>query len=485
MVKIRDNKKQLAQKRKQIEETNENKIFPKNDNEIQEEYNILFISFDIVNSTQYKVHNEDSWVVTITKIFAQLKEQMGYLISDALLWRVIGDEIIFIVKITSMEILGKYVDTVFGIIQKLNLDIENMTSGKKFYDVETGVQGALWIAPITDETRVEKLDTPIHGNVFMKYTNEGNNQISTVYEFMGNDIDTGFRIKKYTQKGRLVISFELAYLLSQDTQCNSCLHIIAYKRLKGVWENKLYPIIWYHNDKTSQTGKFEDSFKFDEASENELVYEYYENKQGKNIAIDKKMFGNTFQTLSQINNERRYQKKIEAIIEIMSNNSITKISIESPGTIKLQLSAICFNDSENAIFIIKRNKSVEVNAGKWEFGHISAKGKMRNQECIESGYLEKYGLIIKVIMEEGRNDNQPRPLFLYQYEKAGDFNRGITVLAKVDNKKNQKYSITEYEDIRWITENEISNLKDEECVDDLKCSLKRAFDMIREIHSHE
>ena len=59
------------------------------------------------------------------------------------------------------------------------------------------------------------------------------------------------------------------------------------------------------------------------------------------------------------------------------------------------------------------------------------------------------------------------------------------MLAKVDNKENQKCSSTEYEGIRWITEEEIPNLKDEECVDDLKCYLKRAFDMIKEIQSHE
>ena len=65
--------------------------------------------------------------------------------------------------------------------------------------------------------------------------------------------------------GRLALSFELAYLISQRTDTLSYLHIITYRRLKGVWKNKLYPIIWYHDpkaylEKYQKEIAFEDSF---------------------------------------------------------------------------------------------------------------------------------------------------------------------------------------------------------------------------------
>lgn len=64
-----------------------------------------------------------------------------------------------------------------------------------------------------------------------------------VFEFLGNDIDIGFRIKENTQKRRFIISYELAYILSKNIDYLMNIHIITYKCLKGVWQNRLYSII--------------------------------------------------------------------------------------------------------------------------------------------------------------------------------------------------------------------------------------------------
>lgn len=65
-------------------------------------------------------------------------------------------------------------------------------------------------------------------------------------EFLGKDIDAGFRLKEYPQDRRLCISIELAYFLVHGGKRNN-LHIMNYTRLKGVWNRDLYPIIWYYN----------------------------------------------------------------------------------------------------------------------------------------------------------------------------------------------------------------------------------------------
>lgn len=71
-----------------------------------------------------------------------------------------------------------------------------------------------------------------YDNIFKKYRINDSQQIN---EFLGQDIDTGFRIKKETQDRRLVISVELAKILSDKTEYLSRLNIITYKSLKGVW----------------------------------------------------------------------------------------------------------------------------------------------------------------------------------------------------------------------------------------------------------
>lgn len=58
----------------------------------------------------------------------------------------------------------------------------------------------------------------------------------------------------------MAISFELAYILSKDTDYLKNIYIITYKSLKGIWQNRMYPIIWYHDPKYAENVQFEDSF---------------------------------------------------------------------------------------------------------------------------------------------------------------------------------------------------------------------------------
>ena len=452
-------------------------------NDVSYNYNVLFTSFDIVNSTQYKVQRIE-WLDEITNIFNELQKRIELKISEAQLWRVIGDEIIFIVKVNSISSLSDYVKKVFAIIQDMNLRLDdrlnhNYEKLKNINAIEIGLQGAIWLAPVTDESKNQKPNAPKNGNVFIRYNNVGRNPIKYVFEFMGNDIDTGFRIKKFTQKGRLVVSFELACLLAESTIDNSYLHIITFKRLKGVWDNKLYPIIWYHNDSTMQSEKFSESFKFDDASENELIKEYFENVQGKGILLNANMYENTFEALQIIIRERRFQYKIDAIKELFQESGNSRILSENDQIARLQLSAVCYDSDSGTILILKRSNEVVVNKGKWEFGHVIADSRLKNKDCVENGYKEKYGICISVEMENNRIDEQPIPLYLYQYERESEYPRGITVLAKVLNKEKVVNKGNEYVDVKWIREEEIEKLSPKECVEDLKNSLHKAFEYFR------
>ncbi|WP_235699275.1 hypothetical protein [Clostridioides difficile] len=107
------------------------------------------------------------------------------------------------------------------------------------------LKGAAWIAIVSRNPNFNALENnEQYENISAMYDLSNNYKI---FEFLGNDIDAGFRISKQTCPERLVLSFELAYILSRKTDILSKLHIITYKKLKGIWKDKLYPIIWYHN----------------------------------------------------------------------------------------------------------------------------------------------------------------------------------------------------------------------------------------------
>ena len=60
---------------------------------------VLFFSFDLVNSTSYKTVNYFGWAQVLNLIFKELREEVLNKIKGAEMWRVLGDEAIFIVKI--------------------------------------------------------------------------------------------------------------------------------------------------------------------------------------------------------------------------------------------------------------------------------------------------------------------------------------------------------------------------------------------------
>lgn len=251
---------------------------------------ILFFSYDVVNSSAYKSINYYGWAQTLLDLFKKLCQRVKDNIYESELWRVLGDEAIFIVRIKSKEDVDQYTKKIYKILVDTIKDLKNGTFFDDIKDFSSkeislmklqnilSLKAAEWIALVSkigsDHNYTE--------NIFEIYDIEPRNRF---YEFLGNDIDAGFRIKKHTNDGRLVLSYELAVLLSQFTENLRKLNIITYKRLKGVWGNKYYPVIWYDEHEN-----FEQSFEFD-AKENEpIIREYFENrnKSQSNIIREEK-----------------------------------------------------------------------------------------------------------------------------------------------------------------------------------------------------
>lgn len=213
----------------------------------------LFFSFDIVNSTMYKTMT-GNWPVVIRGLLEDIRARVFKMqdLSSCNLWRVIGDEMVFVMMIDTKEELGLAVESIFEVTQKVS---KLLKTGKFFETLEgqtiqrqdlellkiqtpLSVKSAAWIAIIN-----EKIESPYECIKF-NYSASPQNQIIT--EYLGRDIDAGFRLKGYTQDRRLVVSFELAYILECLGKKKE-LYIMDYVRLKGVWNNSLYPIIWFHN----------------------------------------------------------------------------------------------------------------------------------------------------------------------------------------------------------------------------------------------
>ena len=124
--------------------------------EEQEEV-LLFFSFDIVNSSLYKTINYYGWSFVLGSLFDEIRKIVKSKIPGVELWRILGDEIIFIVKITEEEQIYEYMSQVYNILTDIVEKIKcgeifnnKKLSNKEFNTMKLqnilSLKGAAWIA---------------------------------------------------------------------------------------------------------------------------------------------------------------------------------------------------------------------------------------------------------------------------------------------------------------------------------------------------
>ncbi len=445
----------------------------------------LFFSFDIVNSTAYKTLNFTGWSQVIIALFSEIQKRVVKKMPSAEMWRILGDEVIFLVPIKEKDDIFIYISKIFEIMIDMVMQLKKGSFFDKLelHDLERdlmkmqniiSVKASAWIAIIGEN--LKKLEQ--YDNIIERFKlQEGYG----LFEFLGNDIDTGFRVKTNTQDRRLVIDYELAYLLSRNTDYLRNIHIITYKRLKGVWQNRLYPIIWYYDDKYFEGTSFDDSFYYDEIENSELVKEYLKNKTEP--LLKKEMYSDVDYALNKIMQDQKLEDKFDRMDRIIKESQEDlKHLLEPTFLLRLHCVAVCYDKNKTKVLIMKRAENRKKFPGLWEFG--CAKGTLEKplKEQIEEEYQKDFGIQIEVQCNKSRNDVQPIPLVMYEVECEQGKDKGIITMAEIvsdfdiKNFKGNKHSA-----VRWIKEDEIDQFS-EGAVEDFKNTLRIIFNKLKEIN---
>ena len=504
-------KDDLKLKQNQLQEVNEtnglvleelskvDKIEEKKEHTMKKDV-VLFFSFDVVNSTAYKTINYYGWAQALNVLFKELREKVKRSISNSEMWRVLGDEAIFIVRVQDEEKLRKDVNEIFKImvstISELKhgkfFPVDNMWNLTKLQNI-LSLKAAAWIAAVSDVGDISNTDIlqKDADNIFERYRTQGGYEI---FEFLGNDIDAGFRIAKETQEGRLVLSYELAYLISQKTENSSYLHIITYKKLKGIWKDKLYPIIWYHNPKGYDNNKelqFVESFTFDICDNNDLIKEYYDNRNPNKvdkIIQDIKMYTEPYYALSKILIDRGLEEKVKGLQKLIGEIRQDQTKYINPELMQIHCVAVCFkwDGKDIKILVAKRTKQREKHKGEWEFGCAKAVIDKTIAEKIKEEYKQDFGIDIEPVLDEKRKMKEPVPIALYHIKHSkvkGKQDKGIITLAEIIGDCDlEKLSLTDkHEKVQWVMESDLENVDElfKESVPDFKQTLEQAFIKIR------
>lgn len=460
----------------------------------------LFFSFDIVNSTKYKA-STSYWPVV-------LKALLEYIIrlvtrdddlTDCFLWRVIGDEIVFVLPIHSIERIPTAIDAIYRIVQEVAFDLKHgvffdnvgvqSLSNKEVATLKIqnilSIKAAAWIAVVNSNPN----PSSPYDNIELSYS--VSHHAENIYDYIGPDIDTGFRLKSFTQRRRLVLGFELAYLLSKSLR-SAELKVISYQILKGVWGEHLYPVIWYYNskivatgDKAHETINFIDSFSYDESVNNPIVREYFaREKEPSRTAssydfLPAKMYSFT-DAARQIIRDQNLSDKIEYIEKILSKKTNALNTTQHTMPLELHCAVVCCDVESRKIMIVCRGSNHKHNCGKWEFGCAKASSQTPLKKAICDYYYDTFGVKIELVCATTRSEKQPLPLAIYEVPVDDILTKkGIILVGRVTEKKKFRANLN-YSEAKWVTFEEVQQIDASKAVTDFFNTAKQVFEKFDE-----
>ncbi len=232
----------------------------------------IFFSVDIVGSTEYKTRRREShekWWVFYQSFFedfqtqfaghlSQAQENYSKLTEPPSLWKLLGDEMLYTAVIKTPADAAALTKAFYRTLFEYDKTCEEQG--------QLRVKGTGWTAgfPIRNaEIRLKEL--------FGKATPGP--------DYIGQDIDIGFRLGHTARAGRMTVSMDLAEVLTQDRGKNFDFYHVGWENLKGVFANHPYPVIWITEDDKPRMLPWEDfqcpftkSFKEDRKLEkNDLI----------------------------------------------------------------------------------------------------------------------------------------------------------------------------------------------------------------------
>ena len=219
-------------------------------------------------------------------------------------------------------------------------------------------------------------------------------------DFVGEQMDVGFRLTKCSLPTIIVLSLELVYVISEICKMKNFpgtfldkaekitngIRIVGFRKLKGVGNGTPYPIIWY-------------SSQWDETQKLFLKAEYHEHTLLNNIALKVDSFPkNMYRQSDFYKNITADEGYINRLIEAGKKTVVEK------GDIVVQhFAIILFAKKNEEIFIVlrKRSDSKELYPGLFDFG--SAKITRRSRSIglkIRQEYKDDMGIDLHINIEE-------------------------------------------------------------------------------------
>ena len=228
-----------------------------------------------------KEDDYQDWSEIIKKCFgafnAEFVKQRGF--KEIYPWKMAGDELIYCIPVNTRKEVHLEVVAFFRALR---------IHDKKYAEKNSLIRlkGSAWTAGFPIRNRIMfPLD---YDNKNGCKKSEKCPYIFNREDYMGTEIDIGFRIGKYTYPGMIVVSIELAcilldYHLTISDEERFIVIDTGWEKLKGVWEEHKYPIYWLEFQDNLITDDIDyEKYKDWDKEENDHVKTFASSTEGNN-----------------------------------------------------------------------------------------------------------------------------------------------------------------------------------------------------------
>lgn len=285
----------------------------------------LFVNFDICNFTKYK-REHSTWLELLRKFIHVCLSKDSYYPLE--FWKFNGDSITYKLKIQSVHEICRYIKSTLYLLTKIQDEI-CIGEIKKVY-----VKAGIWICEFPQKYSMCMNNTRIETNMLGR-------------EFVGENVDEGFRLCACSKADILVVDPKIVYLinlydevlnnassspkfhidsemlkkaqekiknLEQTNQkkfgdfrntikeVNRNLYFAEFQKCKGVWDDRDYPIFWYIEKIENK------NFVYDEIVGKKMLLEHDIYQESLSAEHDKEQ------------REHRFKEKKDTLMRICSQN---------------------------------------------------------------------------------------------------------------------------------------------------------------------
>jgi hypothetical protein len=231
---------------------------------------IAFLSADMANATDFKSRHQSQYVDgtlvpptwpryfsevfnrVLQKFDEELRQQRFtstmVLSNTPRLWKINGDELLFRELVIPGEDGLKWLALVASaFVQTVTrIDAEILADG-------CGLKGCIWTAGFPIRNKEIRVPTGQTVPIIRADTSESTlpdfdtgaffRDEEGLVDYLGPDMDLGFRLAAIAPPGRVICSIDVAYLLMQRAEAPNLYHV-GWRVLKGVGGGAPYPVFW-------------------------------------------------------------------------------------------------------------------------------------------------------------------------------------------------------------------------------------------------